>query len=346
VLAILQDLCTVDGIAEGVLPPGVQQPAAQMPLGTCQSGGQCGAAQMCDLSEGRQACTCAAATGRDSCSALGACRLTPARVCEACVQAMQLLPSLVADAGSADAVASQFSAFCATSGRSSVACAGAAAAVASSFAGNLGRRPGALCRALGKCPAALNASVAPVNATQDAVGPSQPLDLCSTNGTAGGPAVAGVLAGTSLPPNGCLQDSDCSTDGHACSMASTQRVCWCSGASGADTCRRVGSCQWTPCPRCSSCVDTLHTRLTSGVSDAANSSAVAQQFKAVCSDRGVAPAMCTAVESYIAAGRGNVGRRAGALCSMLGELQGRAPCLGARRDGARSAICIRRRTRT
>lgn len=77
----------------------------------------------------------------------------------------------------------------------------------------------------------------------------------------------------------------------------------------------------SPCDRCSACLTGARS-LVSATAVATNATAagVAESFYSWCSARGYALASCRMVQSAVAASlKGNLGRRAGALCNRLGE---------------------------
>lgn len=307
----LQDKCTLEGVSDGDLPPGVR-PVGFKPLGTCFNSSDCSAGYDCKKTDNKAICSCDPSTGSDTCNALGSCVMQPCKACEVCVQAMQLFPDIAKDTTKASEVADKFRSFCAGTGRSPLACEAAATDIAGSVNGNLGRRVGALCRSLAECTdQASNCSVASVSGQ-----PAQLLDLCSVEGVKGGKPVPD--ASFHDPLNSCTGDGDCAAQpGMFCSRATTQMVCSCTA--GAVACVQKGSCQPTPCKVCRDCISSMQSYVASTTWD--NSSLVAAAFQTACSGRSdTSNAQCMSVSSYIqSSNKGNLGRRAGALCSMLGE---------------------------
>jgi hypothetical protein len=234
------------------------------------------------------------------------------KACEVCVQAMQLFPDIVKDETRADTVADKFRSFCAGTGRSPVVCEATAAAVAASAAGNLGRRVGAMCRSLAECPA----QASPCNVTITAGQSSKPLDYCTIKGVAG-ETLEGVASGA-RPTGSCRTAVECDGAGFLCTMATQTRVCSYANSTGDVSCNMFGSCEKTPCKVCSDCVSGLQDYVNSTLD--ANSTTVAATFQTTCADKGNTPLMCAASAMFIqSSNRGNLGRCAGALCSMLGE---------------------------
>lgn len=307
----MQDRCTLEGVSEGDLPPGVK-PVGFKPLSTCFNSSDCSEDFRCKNSN-KTICSCSPSTGTDACRAIGSCVMQPCTACGVCLQAMQLFPDIVKGTTSADAVADKFRAFCAGTGRNTLACEATAAAIAASVAGNLGRRVGALCRSLAECPETA------CNITTDVGQAPKPLDLCTIKGVASNspqdtsPEVSGVITDLS-----CTKNADCTAEGNFCSMATPERVCSCSAATGVVSCEMRGSCKSTPCKVCSDCVASWQGHI-SGTSSG-NSATVASAFQAACSSAAYPGVVCKSTTGFItSSNKGNLGLRAGAICSMLGE---------------------------
>ena len=313
---MLQDKCTLEGVSEGDLPPGVR-PAGFRPLGTCFNSSDCNAGYDCKMTDEKTICSCDPTTGTDACRPLGSCVMQPCKACEVCVQAMQLFPDIVKDVTKPDAVVDRFRTFCSGTGRDPLTCEAAAAVIAASVGGNLGRRVGAICQALAEC-----STPPPLCSVATAPGKSaSALDLCTSEGVMSGKVPAEVAG--QAPAGSCKVNADCGNSEMFCSTAQTQRVCSCAPSTGAVTCELLGACQPTPCRVCSDCIADLQPHVTSMVQLPAgedNNAAVAAAFQSVCSSRGNPGLMCAASAAFIAgSNKGNLGRRAGALCSMLGE---------------------------
>ena len=145
------------------------------------------------------------------------------------------------------------------------------------------------------------------------------LDLCTAQGVSGGSAVPGISPTGNLPAGACRTTSDCGSSTLMCSMDTlvTQRHCTCS--SGRDSCEMVGRCVETPCKRCSDCVSQLQSFVTSQPTNT-TAAAIGDAFYSACASYPLnrpAP-ICSVVRTFILfSKRGNLGRRAGALCGML-----------------------------
>lgn len=304
----VQDKCMLEGVSDGELPPGVR-PAGFKPLGTCFNNTDCSSGFDC-ITTDKTICSCEPATGTDSCRLLGSCVMQPCKACEVCVQAMQLFPEIVKGVTRADDVAVQFRSFCAGTGHDPLACAATAAAISSSFAGHVGRRLGAICRSLAECSDRVPADC---NITAVQGGTPQRPNLCTVEGVAGGKDPDILLP---APTGSCMVDANCSTPGTFCSRTSTHRACTCTTGTGDVMCEVRGMCQPTPCKVCSDCVAELQSYVAATTD---NRTAVASTFVEVCISNNSATACASTAASIASSNKGNLGRRAGALCSMLGE---------------------------
>lgn len=154
---------------------------------------------------------------------------------------------------------------------------------------------------------------------------------CSSHGTQ---SVSAVLAPAgSAPNNTCTTDSDC-TAGYECSAAATAKVCSCRG--GVDSCNAASTCQpkpievvqaaLTPCQRCTRCIASLQSNVSS-VLGSGDSVTVATQMYAACSALFGDPIACRQLKQTIAYSlRGNTGKRAGGADGGGFGVQGRGPC--------------------
>lgn len=220
----------------------------------------------------------------------------------------------------------RFKDFCTGTGRSSLQCVATATAIGNSPGGVLGRRVGALCVSLSECPAQASACPPQQQATRGLTAFPKALDYCTVTGYDGDES----LADLSLTGNSCINSTDCSQEGNVCSMAAPARVCSCDSNSGAVSCGMRGSCQPSPCKVCSDCV-TRWASFVDSVPVGHSAAAVSAMFQAQCRSfaAGYSPEQCTATGTIVFAS-GNTGRRAGAICSILGAcpsaLVGDASC--------------------
>lgn len=310
-----QDKCSLEGVSDGDLPPGVR-PAGFRPLGTCFNSSDCTIGFDCKMTDDKTICSCDPATGSDTCRALGSCVMQPCKACEVCVQAMQVFPDIVKDTTRAEVIADRFKTFCTGTGRSPLACEATAAAITSSVAGSVGRRVASLCVSLAECQVQ---ATPPCQVAATPTGTAQALDMCTVEGVFGGKAVADISG--KAPAGSCKATADCTSPGTFCSMASTTRVCSCLSSTGVVSCETLGRCEPTACQVCSNCITAMQGHVTDARSK--TTADVATAFQATCTSQSNTELMCAASAMFISTSNtGNLGRRAGALCSMMGECVG------------------------
>ncbi len=133
----------------------------------------------------------------------------------------------------------------------------------------------------------------------------------------------------------CAAKLYCSLLNSTCVLADPGRH-WCSAAKEGSTCAAVRGPQGEPlcsyvatcssaCSACQACLDTVTASFLAATSPVASAFEVAAAFAAWCSAAGYQPAACLAVQrTILESTNGNVGRRAGALCSLLGPCSGQA----------------------
>lgn len=202
----------------------------------------------------------------------------------------------------------RFKEFCIRTGRSSLVCEGTASAIASSPRGLLGRRVGTLCQSLAECPALASSCD---NETHT------PLDYCTTAGYQS--SVPGSRP-ADLPEiamrETCSEDAPCGTNDTVC--GAMKRVCSCNKDTGAVVCEMLGTCKPSPCKVCRDCINSWQGHVSSVAE--LDSSAVATAFQDKCDSMADSVvAKCSAARSLIIQSQAsNLGRRAGAICSILG----------------------------
>lgn len=159
--------------------------------------------------------------------------------------------------------------------------------------------------------------------------------MCTRSGVTGGSLLSGFAApGTPAPQDSCRVDADCNSADLYCSTDArdTQEVCTCD--SGVDACVKYGKYKATPCAVCASCIGQLRPylrlldNLPSGLTDTdAAAQVAALQFETICnaSLTGTGSAIantegCRKLADYTRSSfRGYAGRRAGSICSMVGQ---------------------------
>ncbi|KAF8072463.1 olpB [Scenedesmus sp. PABB004] len=314
-------LCSPSG-APGGLVPGVSA-SAELPAGRCRTSADCAGEFRCSMASPAPLCTCA--DGVDTCFEHGKCAPTACGTCASCVAAVGPFVAAQGAAATPSAVGDAWRAwaFCTNVLRRNASrCAETAAAVVASYGGNLGRRAGALCSALGDCVSDMaNCSISTrliaTNATATGA-----VSLCSQEGIAAGAALPGVAGSDGrarlLAAGGCQVSADCNATHLMCSVAAGPRqLCTCSPFTGLDECSAWGSCVRTPCKVCQDCLDGVRPFISRSLFET-DAVKVAASFGAYCRAAGLAAnASCDAVASSIAAS-GNTGKRAGKLCQGLG----------------------------
>lgn len=303
------DMCTLEGVSGGSVLMGMSATGA-LPAGTCYDSADCGSTDLqCRTDSAVDLCTCT--DGADTCKKIGACVPTPCKACRDCISAMQPFTSTVLSNQTADQVANAFYTFCLGTGRTSAGCFDVQFAISGTKNGNLGRRPGAICKELEE---GCNQDLGSCTIT------GSTLDVCSQDGLATGSLVPNIAASTTLPSGTCRADADCNNLDKRCSMDSTTELCTCSGA--VDTCTTLGQCVDTPCKTCKSCILKLQNHTTTEAHLLINSSQVATDFYGLCMDpaTGLEQSSCQPMADYIGfTWNNNFGKRAGALCGMLNQ---------------------------
>jgi hypothetical protein len=148
-----------------------------------------------------------ASTGRDSCTALGVCRLTPCSRCQCCMSMMQSAvrtqmlssgdrkPSQVQITGAFNTMCEAYSYVAGYSPSSVCQFVIQTYIMPSGSSGYFGLRSGAVCSSLGECSALsadcrLAVTPVPVEPLANVTGG---LDMCSAEGVAGGSQLLGVV---------------------------------------------------------------------------------------------------------------------------------------------------------
>ena len=315
------DLCKAEGTSAGVTQP----EASTRPAGSCTSN-DCSAvgaatAYMCNNIIVGQTCSCNA-TGHDTCTPYATCVRTPCKVCGDCLVEMRALSTQYSSdlQSNATHLSSAFSTACLTSKRPTGLCQNVQLAIAASISGRLALRPAALCRLLGECPASwANVSGCTAPAGNGSMVPFTNLDYCTVDGVIGGDVPSGVVASTALlDPGRCLSAANCTGDATQCSTASDGKQ-WCTCSNGTDTCRALGMCIQTSCDACKACVKRVGNFVSQQLT--LNASVVADNFVGNCtSNWGKNTNLCDSLKNATSVSyNGNMGKRAGLLCSALQE---------------------------
>jgi hypothetical protein len=317
------DLCTVQGLAGGMLVPGISATTA-VPLGRCFSAADCTLpADTCDksvASKPAKLCTCS--NGVESCGTdlLGSCTIASGG-CQDCKLCLAAVQPFVRDVLQDNGKAATWGTFCTTNKLGTTAsCAG----VGTSFGSDVNRfrRAGLLCGALQRCtpntaadPTCVPTGIVLVSGTT--TGTDARFDSCMVEGVAGGRVLPGISPTKTLPAGSCQNDLQCGNPDLRCDTSNTTSFCYCEG--GTDFCLSVGACKRTPCAVCNDCLDAAN-RLTESIKFVTTAPAVADAVTAWCGRQvGADAAKCASVNaSILAPGGMNSGKRAGLLCQRLG----------------------------
>ena len=111
---------------------------------------------------------------------------------------------------------------------------------------------------------------------------------------------------------------DCGPGGAECSFVSSNatRQCTCTDGN-ADTCVSLGTCVVTPCSKCRSCVTRVIPFTRGSLADS-NETVVAKWLPFCTTDLSLDQVLCNNTQELIMqSAKGNLGRRAGALCALL-----------------------------
>lgn len=135
------------------------------------------------------------------------------------------------------------------------------------------------------------------------------------------------FASAAIPANSCLVDADCGAD-KQCDRTKVLTSYLCQ--SGLDTEVKRGTCvakpapvdtTIPPCTRCGLCLKNVRASVEiAALNTTAAPGELANNFYAACSSANYTLAACTSVATAIASSfKGNLARRAGALCLRMGE---------------------------
>ena len=186
------------------------------------------------------------------------------------------------------------------------------------------------CQVLGECdpsnldPACtLTTNSLPNNNNQETALSGSKLNMCTLEGLQGGTALPGISATGALPSSTCDTDADCISADYQCSRKDERPLCAC--FDGKDSCRKIGGCVITPCKSCNNCIQSLQ----GFVQDHATATAAltAASFFTLCSTTlGYSIPVCTSIQASILMSMdGNLGKRGGQLCTLLGACSKQLP---------------------
>jgi hypothetical protein len=195
------------------------------------------------------------------------------------------------------------------------------------------KRAGMLCKLVKRCSNTAygdGCALGPLKTVTGAVANTSTgiVNLCTVEGTAAGYDVPGTNS-KPLPkgkPEGTCTittvASDCDVATQECSVATVRPFTSCSSSSGVETTAQLGMCVLKPEAACGKCLSDFAAWVADSVTQAAATSAtqLAQDFYTECRVQNRSLSVCASAQNAIAASfMGNQGRRAGAICQLLGE---------------------------
>jgi hypothetical protein len=147
------------------------------------------------------------------------------------------------------------------------------------------------------------------------------VDLCTVEGTTAGYDVPGTNSKGTTPDNSCTPSTaatDCSAN-EECKLGTARSFTTCSRTSGSDTTTQRGICGLTSEAACTTCLDDFHGWATDSATQGATVEEVVSGFKGHCEGKRASTVCAAATNAIAASFLGNQGRRAGAICQLLGE---------------------------
>jgi hypothetical protein len=144
-------MCSVDGASFGLGVAGIAAAAnSTKPNNTCVIDSDCQATNAtanftCSFAAGNQFCYCSATSGEDVCTDIGVCKGATPLSCQTCITSINSFVQQQMNVKDAAAVATAFSARCASLLGETADCTAAADAVRTSPYGNIGKRAANLC---------------------------------------------------------------------------------------------------------------------------------------------------------------------------------------------------------
>lgn len=191
------DICSpkgTNGTTAVLRVPGVEaplDPATQRPPGgLCLQPWHCNLTTLvgeheCVAGAGPLRYTCDAATGIDSSTQMGVCKPTACQMCKNCYTFASAIATSLASSTDSVAMAAAFKTECLNKGVDALQCSLVAMQIEGSYAGNLAKRPVALCQAFGICNATALGSACvlrPNTTATDTVVTAANADACTRDG--------------------------------------------------------------------------------------------------------------------------------------------------------------------
>lgn len=326
------DVCRPQGTTAGYITiPNVIRPGTPLNPGFCQNDTHCPATQLCANTSDPSAppftrCVCDARTGTDTCEQYYSCIDSPCTVCRKCFVLARDFAATVQNEVLSSAVAEAFRTFCAKQ-HSLEVCSKVAVEIFESYQGNLGKRPGWICRALQGCPADLstglpaNCVIGPNRTTTELMIAPANHSVCTVDGRVNGVLASSMYRNISSPPpvGSCNAGRSCNiSKGEVCSYNAGLKFCVCDEATGTDDCSELGMCQAITCEDCNKCIQATIPWIVPRLRNN-NATEIAAAWTTHCTGtlKRSAAACEVARNAILVSKNGNVGKRALTLCSFV-----------------------------
>lgn len=122
----------------------------------------------------------------------------------------------------------------------------------------------------------------------------------------------------------CDSTDDCVAVDPETQCVKTQQTSLCTCSQGLESCRVIGGCVDTPCKSAKRCLKDF-APFVSQAASLTSTDALADAFAAFCVSSGRQQAVCDSARLGISGSfKGNAGKRAGAICSLLSECDQKA----------------------
>lgn len=294
--------------------------------GKCTSAGNCGDTlqYICDQTAAKQSCSCSEVDGTDTCVSLGTCKATTCGVCSTCVSQLQPFTRQWKDSPNSTAVAIAWLHFCSNNVKpeNGAICSTIQSQIHSNI--NTGKRSGALCKALDRCPAIPDTKCPITTTVLSGVEVKSVLDMCTVEGVQSGSAVPGVSATNALLPMRCYLDGSSSCGaGWQCSTSNNKSIITC--LDGTDTYGVQGMCEKTPCQNCQDCLAAAQSFAFSQLTSA-DTTAILRNWQSWCNSTTVfTPGQCQLVHTVLQ-DHPTVAKRAAGICGAAGLCNGLLTC--------------------
>lgn len=325
------NLCNIEGVNYGNPVPGVVSSYTDTPklpstpVGKCTvANPTCDDGYKCDFGGiNGGACTCNLNDGSDACVDYYSCIRTPCKICSDCLTDMTVFAKQQMFTLDKGPIVFAFTPYC-TKNWTTDQCATAMTKFTETTTPlNFGKRAGSICTTMGVCePSLIGGScvVKPLPTNSTFQGTTADLDMCTIEGIKTGSNILGTTNALTVPAGRCDNDLDCGSSDKYCSKTSTTSASFCTCYAGQDSCRDVGTCLLKPCPACQACLTAFQPFVNGIPSNASTPSALAASFYTACRSANRPAQACEAASLAVESSyQGNMAKRAGGICSVLGE---------------------------